>query len=237
VLRFGNAKLYRRVGVYNNYYSVEIYAGPREALSQKGESLIQFGETHTSLSQPSLAYFKESALVEGDESPVFEWRYGQGVRKTAGGFLEWLEAKCQSARRKYKRKEWEAIERGPAPFTDQERAVIEARKHYRWRVAGVSPNGDLRFEIHNGSNMTLPYLSLDIRGKLRPPNSGPLSGGVRLPVASIHPGKTKIVEFDCYKKFVAPEDIEVSEPSEPGPEDRENYWEFRGLPVSGGLTN
>jgi hypothetical protein len=222
VLRFGNAKLYRR----SSYWLVEVYAGPREAVSDDGEPLVQFGRTHT-----SLAYFKESLLVEGSESPVFEWRHEQGVQQTADGFLDWLKAKCTWARKQYKKNEWAAIEHGPPPFTEQELAVVEARKHFRWRVVGIAPNGDLRFEIHNGSDMILPYLFVGVRGKLRPPRNGPLDGGARLPVSSIRPGETKIVEYDCYKQFVAPEDTEVFDLPDPGPEDRLEYWEFKPLPT------
>ena len=89
-LRFGNAKLYREC-VSLGCYLIEVYAGPREAVTSDGEPLFQFGRTHT-----SLAYFKDSLLLEGRESPVFEWRNEQGIGKTAGGFLEWLEAKCSS---------------------------------------------------------------------------------------------------------------------------------------------
>lgn len=226
VLRFGNAKLYRRLDDYNSYYLIEVYAGPREAVSDVGEPLVQFGRTHT-----SLAYFKESLLVEGGESPIFEWRHEQGVQQTADGFLDWLKAKCSSARKQYKKKEWEAIEHGPPPFTERELAVVEARKHFRWQVVGIAPNGDLRFEIHNGSDMILPYLFVGVRGKLRPPKSGPLDGGARLPVSSIRPGETKIVEYDCYKKFVAPEDTEVFDLPDPEAEDRQWYWEFKPLPT------
>ncbi len=218
VLRFGNAQLYRR----SSYWLVEVYAGPREAESEEQEALIHFGRTHT-----SLAYFKEPLLVEGGESPVFEWQHGQSIQQTADSFVDWLNAKCVSARKQYKKKEWESIEAGPTPFTDHDRAVVEARKQFRWSVVGVAPNEDLRFEIHNGSTVTLPYLSVGIRGKLRPPKTGPLEGGGYLPTASIHPGETKLLEYDCYKQFIAPEDTEVFELPEPGPEDREQYWEFK----------
>jgi hypothetical protein len=97
-------------------------------------------------------------------------------------------------------------------------------------VVGIAANGDLQFEIHNGSNSVLPSISLGFRGKLRPPKSGPLNGGIHLPVSSIAPGATKIVEFDCYKQFVAPEDAEVFDLPDPGPEDREQYWELQPLP-------
>jgi hypothetical protein len=221
VLRFGNAKLYRR----SSSWLVEVYAGPREAVSAEGELLVHFGRTQT-----SLAYFKESLLVEGSESPVFEWRHGQGLRQTADGFLDWFTSKCRWARKQYSKKEWEAIESGPTPLTQRELAVVEARKHFRWRVVGIAANGDLQFEIHNGSNSVLPSISLGFRGRLRPPKSGPLNGGIHLPVSSIAPGATKIVEFDCYKQFVAPEDAEVFDLPDPGPEDREQYWELQPLP-------
>jgi|688.fasta_scaffold209782_2 hypothetical protein len=217
VLRFGNAELYR----YSTNYYITIYAGPRKAESSLGDAFVNIGRTWT-----SHVYFKEALLVAGHESPVFEW-FNNGIRQTADTFEDWLKTKCDSARKRYKKKEWEAIEKGPSPFTDHEQAIVEARKQFRWRVVGVAPNEDLRFEIHNGSTTTLPYLSVGVRGKLRPPKNGPLNGGAFLPIASIRPGETKVVEFDCYKKFIAPEDTEVFALPDPGPEDREQYWEFR----------
>lgn len=218
VLRFGNAKLYRR----GSTWLVQVYAGPREAENDQAESLIHFGRTET-----SLAYFKEWLLMAGEESPVFEWRHEQGIQQTAEGFERWLKSQSDSARKRFKSKEWETIKQGPSPFTDREQAIVDARKQFRWRVFGVAPNEDLRFEIHNGSSMTLPYLSVGVRGQLRPPKTGPLNGGAFLPVASIRPGDTKVIEFDCYKQFIAPEDTEVFALPDPEPEDREQYWEFR----------
>jgi hypothetical protein len=218
VLRFGNAKLYRR----GSNWLVQVYAGPREAANDQLEALIHFGRTET-----SLAYFKESLLTAGKESPVFEWRHEQGIQQTADSFGDWLKSECDSARKRFKKREWEAIKKGPHPFTDHERAIVEARRLFRWRVVGMSENEDLRFEIHNGSTMTLQYLSVGIRGKLRPPKYGPLNGGAFLPVASIRPGETKVIEFDCYKKFIAPETTEAFALPDPGPEDRDQYWEFR----------
>jgi hypothetical protein len=201
-----------------------VFAGPREAESGQSEALIYFGRTEN-----SLAYFKETMLTAGEEAPVFEWRHNQGLRRTADSFENWLKTKCDSARKRFKIQEWKAIENGPPPFTAHEQAVVQARKQFRWRVVGIAPNEDLRFEIHNGSIMTLPYLSVGVRGTLRPPNIGPLNGGAYLPVATIHPGETKTIEFDCYKKHISPNDTEVFELPEPKPEDREQYWEFRTL--------
>jgi hypothetical protein len=77
--------------------------------------------------------------------------------------------------------------------------------------------------------MVLPYLSLGIRGQLRPPKTEPLHGGVWLPVSSISPGETRVVVKDCYKDLVDPREVEVFDQPDPEPEDRERYWEFREL--------
>jgi hypothetical protein len=218
VLRYGNARLYRR----SSYWLVEVYAGPREAEDKDGRRFIQIGRTHT-----SLAYFNESKLQAGYESPVFEWYHQVGVRKTADGFEEWLISKCKAARKRFKKAEWESIEEGPPPFTEIEEQIVLARSQFRWRVIGITLNGDLRLEVHNGSAMILSYLSVGIRGKLLPPANGPLNGAAWLPVASIRPGETAVIEVNCYKKYIDPASTEVFELSEPGPEDREQYWEFK----------
>ena len=222
VLRFGNAELYR----FSSYWLVEVYAGPRivDVDSDDEMPLIQFGRTHASLS-----YFKESLLSSGGEAPVFEWRHARGIRRFADSFEEWLKIKCDFARRQFKKREWKAIEQGPPPFNAQELAIVNARNRFRWRVIGIAADENLCFEIHNGSEITLPYLSVGIRGRLRPPKSGPLNGGAFLPIGSILPGETKIVEFDCYKKFIAPDETEAFALPDPGPEDRDRYWEFRAI--------
>jgi hypothetical protein len=220
VLQFGNAKLYRQGSVY----LVQVFASLLDAESNEGETLLQFGRTDM-----SLAYFKESLLIRGQESPVFEWYHEQGLRQTAANFEEWLRVKCAAARGLFKKKEWEAIEKGPQPFSAQEKAIVEARKRFRWRVVGIALSGDLRFKVHNGSDLVLPFLSIGIRGKLRPPKSGPLNGGIWLPVSSVLPGETQIIEKGCYKNLVDPKDVEAFAEPDPEPEDRDRYWEFKAL--------
>ena len=63
----------------------------------------------------------------------------------------------------FKKKEWKDIEAGPPPFSALEIAILEARRLFRWRVVGIASNGDLQFEVHNRSNLILPYLSIGIR--------------------------------------------------------------------------
>jgi len=218
VREFGDVALYRQGGIY----LVQVFANCVEAESSDGEPLLQFGRTDM-----SLAYFKEFLLMRGQESPVFESHNAQGLRQSYDNFEQWLMEKCSAARAQFKKKEWEDIEQGPKPFSTEERKLIEARRRFRWRVVGISPNGNLRFEVHNASTIVLPYLSIGIRGKLRSPKSGPLNGGIWLPVSSVLPGETRIIEKDCYKDVVDPGDIEAFEKPDPEPEDRDRYWEFK----------
>lgn len=212
VIQFGNAQLYRK----GSHYVVQIYAVPQDAESEEGEPLLNIGKAGM-----GWVYFKESLLVEGEESPIFEWRYRQGLRQTADGFEAWLRKKCTATRKQFKKKEWRLIEEGPAPFTEQEQAIVDARSQFRWRVVGIAASGDLQFEVHNGSEMVLPYLSIGIRGKIH--------GGVYLPIGEIQPGETRVIERGCYKDYAAAEEVEAYEKPEPGPEDRQQYWEFKAL--------
>src|SRR5690606_32005546 len=105
------------------------------------------------------------------------------------GFEEWLKSNCEASRKLFKKKQWQQIEKGPPPFTEREQAIVEARRKFRWRVAGIAANGDIKFAVHNGSDMVLPFLSIGIRGK-----NGEITGGVWLPVSTILPGETRVIE-------------------------------------------
>jgi hypothetical protein len=215
VIQFGGAKLYRQ----GSSYLVQVFNVPTDYQSDDGHVLLHFGRTDL-----ALAYFRESMLVPGEESPVFEWEHEQGLLEAASGFEEWLKARCLEARKLFTKKEWAAIEEGPPPFTEQEQAIVEARRKFRWQVIGIADNGNLIFEVHNGSNMVLPFLSIGVRAK-----NGKLNGGSWLPVSSIQPGKTCIIEKGCYKDLLLPEEVDVFEKPDPEPEDRDRYWEFRRL--------
>ncbi len=220
VLQWGNAQLYR----LGSQYRVQVYAEPMRDESPQGESRLCFGRT-----EDTVAFFKESLLTPGAESPVFEWDYEERIEKqTADGFEEWLRIKCAQARLRYTKKEWREIEKGPPPFSDQEKRIVQARRKFRWRVVGISDNGAIQFEIHNGSDMVLPFLTIGIRGKRRGAD-GTVDGGAWLPVGSVLQGQTAVIEKDCYKQWVDPQDVVAFEEPDPEPEDRDRYWEFRAL--------
>jgi hypothetical protein len=222
VRQFGNAKLYR----LGSQYRVQVYAVPIADETEKGEPRLCFGRT-----EDTVAYFKESLLVPSEESPVFEWHYEEGIeQQTANGFEEWLRKKCAKTRRTYTKKEWREIEKGPPPFNDQETRIVVARRKFRWRVVGISSNGAIQYEVYNGSDMVLPFLTIGIRGKRRGAD-GTLEGGAWLPVGSVLPGQTAVIERDSYIKWVDPQDVEAFEKPDPEPEDRDRYWEFKTLPM------
>ncbi|MCY2964639.1 MAG: hypothetical protein NT069_13560 [Planctomycetota bacterium] len=214
-LQFGNAKLYRQ----GNVYLVQVFATPGIAESDDGEAMLHFGRTDM-----TLAYLKVPLLSPGKESPVFQWSHGRGLHQAASGFEEWLNSKCKAARRLFKRKQWQQIENGPARFSDREWSIVEARRHFRWRVTGIDPNGDLQFEVYNGSDMVLPFLSIGVRRI-----SGQTIGGVWLPVSLVMPGQTHVIVKDCYKDLVSPSQVVVFDEPDPAPEDRERYWEFKAI--------
>jgi hypothetical protein len=217
IIRFGKANLYWD----GTEYRVRVFGYPKEAISSDGETLRYFGRTDL-----ALAYFKDGLFVEGEESPVYEWHHEDGLQPVADGFEEWLVERSRYARERFSDEDWQAILAGPPPFDDRESRIVEARRKFRWRVVGISPSGDLRFEVHNQSDLRLPFLSVGIRGQLRE-DDDTLTGGVWLPIHDIGPGETKVVEKDCYKDLVPPDQAEAFEEPDPTPEDRNRYWEFR----------
>lgn len=213
VLKFGNAKLYRKL----SYHKVGVLGAPRE------EIRIATNETvyHIGHYDSSKAYFKQILLKPDSESPVFEGRSGT-LQKVADGFEQWLKKRCNAARRTYRKAEWQQIVAGPLPFTPQEQDIINARRLFTCRVVGVASDGKLWFEIHNGSDTVLPYLSVRLWRA-----DGKLEGGVWLPVSHIGPGKTAVVEHESYRGLVDPHQLEYSIKPDPQPDERDRYWEFK----------
>ncbi|MBI1926545.1 hypothetical protein HYR99_20165 [Candidatus Poribacteria bacterium] len=212
VLQFGNSKLYKQQAGY----AVGVRAAPVEAISRDGEPLLCFGHY-----QDRQAFFKVDLLKEGDESPVFESQQG-GLKMVADGFAQWLTMRCAAVRKAIGARRWGQIVGGPSPFTERETAIVEARRAYTWRIIGTDDNGDVLFEIYNGSKIVLPFFSVGIRHK-----KGGFSGTVWLPVSQIEPGSTAVVRHECYKRHIEQIDLEAYELPDPEPEDKLSYWEFK----------
>lgn len=215
VLRFGNAKLYREL----DYHKLGVLASPREETYEKtGEIFYRFGHYDS-----SSAYFKGSLLHGEDETPVFEG-HERRLAKVADGFEQWLTKRCYEARSKYKKQKWAEIVGGPAPFSLEEQRIVEARRRFTSEAVGVTPAGELLLEVHNGSGIVLPFLSVGIRWK-----DESLHGGMWLPVSNVLPGQTVVIEHESYKRLAALSEVEVFLCPDPGPEDRDRYWEFKAI--------
>lgn len=210
--RFGHAKLYKQ----HAGYAIGVYVPPKVAIAKTGESLLCIGHY-----LDRTAYFKEE-LLEGDaESPVFE-SYGPALRKVGECFAEWLHARAQAVRKTIGVRRWKDIVSGPPPFSPRELAILEARKAYRWRVVGTTPDGDVEFDVYNGSPMVLPFLSVGARSRL-----GDIEGRVKLSVGQLEPGASQTIRHSCYKGHIDRRHLELFDLPDPSPEERDAYWEFK----------
>jgi hypothetical protein len=219
VLRFGNAKLYRKHG----YYIVGVPASPRLECYSDGVEFYRVGHY-----QSSDAYVRAALRGDGEESPVFEGVEGQLVQ-VADGFETWVSRRCRDARSTYGKRQWAAIVAGPTPFTGDEVGIVEARRFFSCRIVGVSPRGNALFEVHNGSQTRLPFLSVGVRRR----GSG-LDGGAWLPVGHVQPGQTAVIEHHAYGPVVDPRDVEIFQLPDPRPHNRDRYWEFRSKSMTVG---
>ncbi len=217
VIEFGGAKLYQQ----HAGYQLSVLRSPREVVaSRDGEPLLWIGHGHC-----GLAYFKSSELGGESEPMVYEPRAKSLASR--GSFEQWLSSSAATARRKYPRKRWAELHAGPPPFTAVELEVVEARRQFAWSTIGTSPGGHVRFQVHNGSTRTLPFLTIGVRSASRN-----FEGAVWLSVSSLQPGQSTIIEKDCYLKLATPDQVEIFPLPTPEPEDRERYWEFRSLPTA-----
>jgi hypothetical protein len=212
VLRYGNARLYRRS--YSGY-RVGVFAGPRSARLDNGQPIC-----HVGFHEGARIYVKP--LTSSEALPIYEFEEGP-ERKVADNFEEWLEISCTNARKVYGKAIWAKILHGPKPFTIAENQILEARRMMLWRVLGLDPAGRFVFEVTNKGQYLLQALTIGVRSK-----DERLNGAVRLNVGDIGPGEKKLLQVDCYKDLVRPEEIEVFDFPEPKPEERDYFWEFDG---------
>jgi hypothetical protein len=217
VLELGNAQLYRKDE--DVYYYVEVFGSMQEIEYPPGQRWMWFGEY-----QGHKACFRPDLMRGARESPVFEWYSGPNgsyALEVAKGFDEWLKLRCGHARKKYLKRRWKEIHAGPAPFTPEELAIVEARRKFRWKYLGVAKNGKLRIQIHNGSDIAIPYFSLRIDHR-----GGGTAGGIMIKVIDLDPGETQVFEQDAYKGIYDPTNIVPVDYPPLGPEDRDRYWEL-----------
>lgn len=221
VRKFGGAKLYRR----SSYYEVGVLNSPQEKIFNNGEILLRIGHF-----DDSKAYFICSELIPGREASIYEWTE-DGFEKIADSFEEWLIIRCTDARESYDVKEWEEILKGPKPFTSEEEAIVEARKHFQWQIVGFDENSNVKIAVRNNSNLVLPYLTIGMRTK-NPTQDGQVwESAIRLNISDIQPGQEHIIEHQIPQQIFTPDNTEFFQLAVPTPEERDKYWEFKEKPL------
>jgi hypothetical protein len=232
--QFGRAALYQDAA---DVPKVAVYplSAHRRVRLQSGRTFLEFGYF-----KAQSAYFcieqlgsaaagsvynlsRRRLVVKGGRFEDHLW--SADPRQTDEDFTRWLSTVCARARGEYSKAQWQRVLSGPRPFNEAELAVVEARRKFRWKVVDHTADGNLLFEVHNGSDRVLPFLSLGVRGK----GGTKVEGGVWLGTAHIAPGTAAVVEQDCYRKQLAPNEVEVFDLPEPIPEKKERYWEFKAL--------
>lgn len=211
ILKFGNAKLYRRA--QNDSYRLGVLAAPKEEALSDGTCIYQIG-----FHDGARVYVKPATDLA--EFPIFEFEL-DSKEKVADDFDEWLMASCAHARSAYGKEKWAEIMRGPEPFSPDEEEVVEARRQIRWRVLGIDPVGNHVFEVTNAGSRRLPALTVGVRSR-----NGRLNGAIRLKIGHIGPGETAVLHRECYKDLMPPHEIEAFALPDPRPEDRDRYGEF-----------
>jgi hypothetical protein len=207
----GTVKLFREGGGY----IVGVYPIISDLKLSDGDFALNFGhyDSHK-------VWFKKSQLFF-DEPPVYQNKDSKMV-EAAPNFIDWLNNSLSAAKRRYTKKEWEKILRGPSPFNKRELSIVQARKDFHWKILGVTKENKVQFQVTNSSCLILPYLSIGVRHK-----DGSFEGGIWLNTLNINPGQTAIVEKDCYSELTCFNDLEFFDEIDPEPEDRDQYWEFK----------
>lgn len=212
VSRFGNTQLYR----HSSYYKVGVFCPPLKVVTEQGDSLLQFGRfDHVG------AYFKLDKATGELQAHVYEFQ-NKHLKRVDDSFSDWLLRRAKAARKTFKREEWKQVVEGATPFTQDELAIVSARRQFQVELVDFDIGNRWRFKIHNASNRYLKFLSIGILHR-----NQKLEGGLWIPVAHISPGSTEIVAVEGYDGFASPDDVQLKRLPDPDPEERDIYWEFK----------
>ncbi len=221
ITKFGGAKLYRK----NDCYQIGVLNPPQEKILNNGQKLWVIGYF-----DDSKAYFLASQLGAGKESPIYEWTE-DGLEKIADSFEEWLGIRSSDARELYDDTEWKEILNGPKPFTDEEEAIVKARRLFQWHVVEFDKNRNVKIAVKNNSNLVLPYLTIGMKIKKSTQDSQVWQSGIYLNVSDIQPGQERILDHQINQEIFTPDNTEFFQLAEPLPEERQEYWELSKLTV------
>jgi len=210
---FGDARMFRK----SNYYQLRVLGVPIDPILVAGHIACQF------------AYADETKFyfLPRESNDVYTIRSGK-FSKVSASFDAWLHATSSHFGSRVSEDDWKREVNLGVPFSLEELKLVEARERFSWSYEGVAQNGDLRLKVFNGSQISLPFLSLGVRG--RSSRGTELRGYTYLNVEGISPGNSATLLKSVYKGLIAPDAISVYSLPAPAPEDREIYWEFQKNP-------
>jgi hypothetical protein len=159
---------------------------------------------------------REKPGVEPRVYAVFEG----GLEEVGSDFNAWFAGAFARIRDSYSNEEWQALREGAKPFTARELAIIQARKNFDVAIEGIEHDNRVRLRVRNGSDLTLPWLTVGVRS-----TDPPLEGALWLDVSKIEPGATSTITVDAYRDQVDPSNLEI-ELRDPRPDDRNSFREL-----------
>ena len=186
VQRYGTTKLFRGDGpALGLCYDMYIYFPPLASTDFRGTTFCRWGITGNS----ALA-FRVDRDTGGCEPHVFVWPHRGAPRSTGLAFSEWLAARFDARKRRYGKRRWAALERGPEPWSAEELKIIEARRLFRWDLMESGSTSRPVFRITNGSARCLSHITIEYEAKVPSLIRGVLHGGLVFDVAGLPPGQT-----------------------------------------------
>lgn len=227
VVRYGDTELFR---VSSLSYRLSVWWPPPRRTVHRGASLVIVGKT-----EGSYVAFAEAKGPDSYDDEVKELSLNGACRSTGKTFAAWLRDKFSVYRRKYGQKTWRELQSGPLPFTDDERAIVQARRQFEWEVIESSVPSLPTLRIHNRSKRRLPFITLDYHATVPELFIQHLHGGIYIPVANLMPGAsvlvTKALTYHGQCQFTPP--VVFTDPIFFEPEEREYLWEFQEMPTGG----
>jgi len=216
---FGRARLFRHRT--NPWHCLEVFAPPKIDEGKKATwiELGSFLNTGDACLQFQNGVFAENGAIYVGE---FEPR-----RKYTNSFHEWLKKSFALARALFTNQQWEELTAPAPPFGPREQEILNAVSLFTFRKIGVAGDGDVLVEVHNGSTLELPMITVGVQlGRY-------LRGQCGLRTAGIGPGETKIVQQPIYKGARDATEVELFRLPLPEPDDRRYYLEFRNTSLQG----
>lgn len=190
-------------------YRLHVHAA-NAPIERDGRELLEFGND-----DGLPVYF-----TKNDAGKVYAIFDGE-LDEVAGTFDEWLEGAFQHIHDSYSEVEWKELLEGAPPFSPEESAILAARKRFDVQLEGVAPDKKLRIRVHNGSDRTLPWLTVGVRSR------DPLfEGALWLDVSKLAPGATDTYAVDAYRGLTDPENLELISLPDPTPGDRTSFREL-----------